>query len=169
MSFQFSSCSPVPSLIFVFGVCTDTMWSSRNHITENVPFIDRLAVKERFSTWGHQAVLSLLSNASPATLHAATAKWSWVVHWSISSVILWLCWWACLLRRVLGRHGSVLFCSVLYRKASAKETRKGYIQWWGVWAQVLKVRDSLHVALRTRNRPDGGSITDCSYQTRIFS
>lgn len=42
-------------------------------------------------------------------------------------------------------------------------------EWWVVGAQVVKVRDSLQVAPRTRNRNDGGSITDCSYQSRIFS
>lgn len=33
-----------------------------------------------------------------------------------------------------------------------KETRKSYIEWWVVGAQVVKVRESLHVAPRTRKR-----------------
>lgn len=74
VSSQLSFSSPVSSLIFVFGVCRDTMWSSHSHITENVPLICRLAVREGFSPWGPQAILSLLSNASPPMLHAATAK-----------------------------------------------------------------------------------------------
>lgn len=45
---------------------------------------------------------------------------------------------------------------------SVKGAHKGSTEWWVAGAQVVKVRDSFQVAPRTRNRPNGGSMTDCS-------
>lgn len=62
-----------------------------------------------------------------------------------------------------------LLCPVLSRKVSVKGTHKGYIEWWVAGAQLVTVGDSLQVAPRTRSRSNGGSMTDCSYQTEILS
>lgn len=177
VSSQLSFCSPVPSL--VFGVCRDTMWSSHNHITENVPLICRLAVREGFSPWGPQAILSLLG-AMQALPHCTQPQpRRLLVHLfsNPGSADKHTCW-----ERY--SEGTALSCLVLSRKASVKGTHKGYIEWWVAGAQVLKVRDSPQAAPRTRNRPQwrhhhsllipdrslqlDGRITSCSKEEEVF-
>lgn len=122
--------------------------------------------------------MSLLSNARPATLHVATIKLGWWDGLSISSVIV------ALLMSMLAENGYWEYCPVLSRKASAKGTYKGYIQWQVVGAQVLRIRDSLQVAPSTRNRPGwkqhhrllgpdqnpqlDGKVKSCSEKEQVF-